>query len=136
MFLSFLFRSSKFYQLSLCEASSKSWQGHNLILFYLHIFASFILRWRLVMVVLQGCDSFSRVLQDSCWSTSSILSLPFSVYLFFRYSLRWYYSILVSVGASKSYSSKNEIIKPTNSLIMRYFQPMISSLSYLGLDFT
>ena len=58
------------------------------------------------------------------------------VQLFFLYPLRWYYSILVSVGASKSFPFKNEIIKPTNSMIMRYFQPMISSLSYLGLDFT
>ena len=58
------------------------------------------------------------------------------VQLFFLYPLRWYYSILVSVGASKRFPFKNEIIKPTNSMIMSYFQPMISSLSYLGLDFT
>ena len=58
------------------------------------------------------------------------------VQLFFLYPLRWYYSLLVSVGASKSFPFKNEIIKFTSSLIMRYLQPMISSLSYLGLDFT
>ena len=56
------------------------------------------------------------------------------VQLFFLYPLRWYYSLLVSVGDSKSFLFKND--KPTNSMIMRYFQPMISSLSYLGLDFT
>ena len=134
--LSFLFWSSKFYQLSLCEASSKSWQGHNLILFYLLIFASFIcIRWSF-MVVFQGCDSFSSVLQDSVGEPQVSFLLHLYVQLFFLYPLRWYYSILVSVGVSKSFPFKNEIIKSTNSMIMGYFQPMISSLSYLGLVFT
>ena len=121
--LIFSFWNAKFLQVSLREASSKTLQGHNLILFYLHVFASFICIRRSFLVVHQGCDSFSCVLQDSCWNTSSILSLAFSSAFVLPLSFAVYYSILVSVGALKRFPFKNEIIKTTNFMIMRYFNP-------------
>ena len=112
--------------------------GKVIILFFstfislLHSFLYGGPSWRFIKVSIHSQVFFKILVGEPQVS----FLLHFQVQLFFLYPLRWYYSILVSVGASKRFPFKNEIIKPTNSMIMRYFQPMISSLSYLGLDFT
>ena len=136
VFLSFLFRSSKFIKYLFVKLHLNL--GKVIILFFstfISLHHSFVYggpSWWFVKVSIHSQVFFKILVGEPQVS----FLLHFYVQLFFLYPLRWYYSILVSVGASKSFPFKNEIIKSINSVIMRYFQPMISSLSYLGLDFT
>lgn len=119
--------------MSLRVASPKSWRGFNLIL------SSFLSLHRPFHTEARHGDSSRMCFFSKCSSTFLLEYLKYSFSsifsaLCFPYPLRWYYSLLVSVGVSKSFPLKKEIIKPTNSLIMGYFKLMISSLSYLGLD--